>query len=100
MIAPTAVTNCVSPELDAICPLIAAMVDAGVATKAEADAAAAGPLVVAPRALENEAPYFVDYVSQFVDQNFVDLLHRGAAVELHRLGEQDPTDSEPHGDRR
>ncbi|MCC7418130.1 MAG: PBP1A family penicillin-binding protein [Acidobacteria bacterium] len=41
-----------------------AMVDAGYLDQAAADAAAGEPLVVEQRALDAEAPYFVDYVGQ------------------------------------
>ena len=40
------------------------MVDAGYITQEVADRAAHEPLIVVQRALEAEAPYFVDYVGQ------------------------------------
>jgi penicillin-binding protein 1B len=43
------------------------MADNRLVPKADADKAAAEPLRVSARALEDEAPYFVDYVSQIVD---------------------------------
>jgi len=63
--------------------VLATMVDAGFATKAEADAAAKEPIGVTTRALENEAPYFVDYVSQLVDDKYVNLLRKDADVDVY-----------------
>ena len=54
--------------------VLTAMAEAGFVTAAEAKTAAAEPLKVAPRALENEAPYFVDYVSKLVDETSSGLL--------------------------
>jgi penicillin-binding protein 1B len=52
-------------------------------TKAEADKATAEPLKVYARALENEAPYFVDYVSQLVDDQFKGVLTANATVDVY-----------------
>jgi penicillin-binding protein 1B len=41
------------------------------------------PLGVSPRALENEAPYFVDYVSQLVDDQYGGVLKTDAAVDVY-----------------
>ncbi len=46
------------------------MADAGYIEKSAADAAAKEPLVVIQRALEAEAPYFVDYVNQTLDEDY------------------------------
>jgi len=44
--------------------VLQAMADAGYVTQQVADQAAKEPLIVAGRALEAEAPYFIDYVTQ------------------------------------
>ncbi|MEO7190702.1 MAG: PBP1A family penicillin-binding protein [Vicinamibacterales bacterium] len=59
------------------------MAEGGLVPKDDAEKAAAGPLVVSTRALENEAPYFVDYVSQVVDQDYAGLLQKDAAVDVY-----------------
>ena len=59
------------------------MADAGFVTKDAADRAMKEPLTVAARALENEAPYFVDYVSQLVDEQYANLLKRDSAVDVY-----------------
>ena len=46
-------------------------------------AAAKAAARVAARALENEAPYFVDYVSQLVDEDYAGLLEKDAAVDVY-----------------
>lgn len=63
--------------------VLGAMVDAGAITREEADAASGQPLVVAARAIENEAPYFIDYASQLVGEQFEGLLERGGRVDIH-----------------
>jgi penicillin-binding protein 1B len=63
--------------------VLRAMVDNGAITAEEAEKAAAEPLVVAARAIENEAPYFIDYAGQLVDEEFEGLLNGGAGVEIH-----------------
>ncbi len=47
-----------------------AMVDAGYIDRAAAERAAQEPLAVVQRALEAEAPYFVDYVNQTLDEDY------------------------------
>ena len=59
------------------------MADDGYATKADAEAAMKLPLGVTARALENEAPYFVDYVSQLVDEKYANLLKKDSAVDVY-----------------
>ncbi len=59
------------------------MVDAGYASADDAAKAARAPLGVSTRALENEAPYFVDYVSQLVDEKYSNLLKKDAAVDVY-----------------
>ncbi|ODS57056.1 MAG: hypothetical protein ABS36_06030 [Acidobacteria bacterium SCN 69-37] len=63
--------------------VLRAMVDTGAITSAQADEAAALPLTVAARALENEAPYFIDYVGQLAAEQFPGLLTRGSRVDIH-----------------
>jgi len=63
--------------------VLGAMVEAGHITNEEATAAAAEPLTVIARAIENEAPYFVDYVSGLVDDQYAGLLQSGAAVDVY-----------------
>ena len=58
------------------------MAEAEMVTREAADRATAEPLVVSARALENEAPYFVDYVSQLVDQDYAGLVKKDAAVDV------------------
>jgi penicillin-binding protein 1B len=50
--------------------VLQAMVDAGYVEQPIADAAAKEPLVVVQRALEAEAPYFVDYVARTLDEEY------------------------------
>ena len=50
--------------------VLQAMIDAGYVEEKAAAAAAAEPLTVVQRALEAEAPYFVDYVAKTLDQTY------------------------------
>src|SRR5205823_2965708 len=50
--------------------VLQAMADGGYVDKAAADHAAHEPLVVVERALEAEAPYFVDFVDQTLDEQY------------------------------
>lgn len=50
--------------------VLQAMADAGYITQAEADRAAREPLSVVRRALESEAPYFVDFVGQRLNDRY------------------------------
>lgn len=59
------------------------MASAGFITQEAATRAIAEPLKIVPRALENEAPYFVDYVSQLVDDKYAGLLQKNAAVDVY-----------------
>ncbi len=54
----------------------------------QANKAASEPLNVTTRALENEAPYFVDYVSQLVEEKYAGLLQ--AATRRRRLHDARP----------
>jgi penicillin-binding protein 1B len=60
-----------------------AMAEAGFITPAAAKAAEAEPLKIAPRALENEAPYFVDYVGKLVDETHEGLMAKAGAVDVY-----------------
>ena len=59
------------------------MAATGTAEAAAAEAAAASPLTVSTRSLENEAPYFVDYVTQRLESDFEGLLGRDSAVDVY-----------------
>ncbi len=50
--------------------VLQAMADSGYVGQAEADRAARGPLAVVQRAIESEAPYFVDYVGQRLNDDY------------------------------
>lgn len=50
--------------------VIRAMADAGFITSEQADAAQKEPLTVVQRALEAEAPYFVDFVTQTLNEQY------------------------------
>jgi len=63
--------------------VLAAMVDAQYISAEEAAAARKAPLGLAARALENEAPYFVDYVSQLVGERYAGLFEKNAAVDVY-----------------
>ncbi len=58
------------------------MAGAGFITPDEKTRAQAEPLGISARAMENEAPYFVDYVSQLVDEGYTGLLTKDAAVDV------------------
>ncbi len=62
--------------------VLGAMVDAGFLTAADAETARAVPLDLSTRALENEAPYFVDYVAGLLDQDTA-VTADASAVEVH-----------------
>ncbi len=59
------------------------MAEAERISPADAERAAKEPLTVSARALENEAPYFVDYVSKLVEEKFSGLLRANAAVDVY-----------------
>jgi len=63
--------------------VLTAMADAGFITADAAKTASAEPLKVAARALENEAPYFVDYVAKLVDETHQGLLSKAGAVDVY-----------------
>jgi penicillin-binding protein 1B len=59
------------------------MADDAFITPDEKTKAQAEPIGVSARAMENEAPYFVDYVSQLVDEGYTGLLKKDAAVDVY-----------------
>jgi penicillin-binding protein 1B len=63
--------------------VLSEMAEAERITPADAERAAKEPLTVSARALENEAPYFVDYVSQLVEERHKGLLQANAAVDVY-----------------
>jgi penicillin-binding protein 1B len=64
--------------------VLLAMVDAGYITRDVADRAAREPLIVVQRALEAEAPYFVDYVAQTLNEQYPGLTTTTTeAVDVH-----------------
>jgi penicillin-binding protein 1B len=63
--------------------VLGTMVESGFITADQAAEAKKAPLTVASRALENEAPYFVDYVSQVVNERYAGLLQKGSAVDVY-----------------
>jgi len=63
--------------------VLKAMVDNRVLSPDDAEKAQKEPLVVASRAFENEAPYFVDYVARLVDEKYSGLLKKDAAVDVY-----------------
>jgi penicillin-binding protein 1B len=63
--------------------VLKAMADAGFITPEEKTKAQAEPIGVAPHAMENEAPYFVDWVSQLVEEDYKGLLKPNASVDVY-----------------
>jgi penicillin-binding protein 1B len=53
--------------------VLRSMVEAGFVSADAAERTAKEPLIMAPRALESEAPYFVDFVSQELEDKYKDL---------------------------
>jgi penicillin-binding protein 1B len=63
--------------------VLAEMAKAGYIAEDEATKAAAEPLKVERRALEDEAPYFVDYVSKLVEENYGGFLTKAGATDVY-----------------
>ena len=59
------------------------MAQAEYVTPAEAKKASTEPVKVASRALEDEAPYFVDYVSKVVDEEYGGMLTKAGAADVY-----------------
>jgi len=63
--------------------VLRAMAEAGFITTETAERAVHDPVQVAPRALDFEAPYFVDYVGQRLDEEQPGLAGRSAPLEVY-----------------
>lgn len=63
--------------------VLAEMAKANLITAEAAEKASSEPIKVQSRALENEAPYFVDYVSKVVDEDFGGLASKGGATDVY-----------------
>lgn len=63
--------------------VLAAMAEAGFITADAAKAASNEPMKVATRAFEDEAPYFVDYVSKQIDEQYQGLMNKGGALDVY-----------------
>lgn len=63
--------------------VLRAMADGGFIERAAADAAAAEPMAVASRAVENEAPYFIDYASQLAEEEFGAFSERNGRFDVY-----------------
>jgi penicillin-binding protein 1B len=59
------------------------MADAGFITADEAARASKETLKLTPRALENEAPYFVDYVGQLVEDKYAKVVKNTGGVDVY-----------------
>ncbi|MPY86588.1 MAG: PBP1A family penicillin-binding protein [Luteitalea sp.] len=74
--------------------VLRAMADSGFITREAADRAAGEPLIVQARALDAEAPYFVDYVMRLVGQTLAGpsaravAIHTTLDVHLQRLAQE------------
>lgn len=62
--------------------VLRAMANIGFAEKAETDAAVKEPLAVVTRGVDNEAPYFVDQVGQYLAEHFPGVTAQGVPVEI------------------
>ena len=63
--------------------VLRAMVDAGFITGDAADRAQKEPIAVAARAVDNEAPYFVDYIGEVLDTTFPGLVSKPGALDIY-----------------
>ena len=63
--------------------VLAEMAKAEFISAGDAEKASGEPVKVQSRALENEAPYFVDYVSKVVDEEFGGLASKGGATDVY-----------------
>jgi penicillin-binding protein 1B len=59
------------------------MADAGLISRDDAKAASDKPLRVEARSLDNDAAFFVDYVSQLVEEQFASSLKKDAALDVY-----------------
>lgn len=69
--------------------VLRAMADTGYVSAEDAAKAAKEPLRVATRALDDEAPYFVDYVTQLVNSQADDVLKSGRPVDVYTTLDMD-----------
>jgi penicillin-binding protein 1B len=63
--------------------VLQAMADAGYVSQDAADAAMREPIRVLARAVDAEAPYFVDYVGQLLEERYAGLTGRPGALDIY-----------------
>ena len=63
--------------------VLRAMADAGYITPDAADRAQQEPIAVVARAVENEAPYFIDYIGEVLDTTFPGIGTRPGALDIY-----------------
>jgi penicillin-binding protein 1B len=63
--------------------VLRAMVDAGYITADAADRAQREPIAVVARSVDNEAPYFIDYVADALDTTFPGAISKPGALDIY-----------------
>ena len=63
--------------------VLRAMVDAGYITGDASDRAQKEPIAVVARAVDNEAPYFVDYIGEVLDATFPGITAKPGALDIY-----------------
>ncbi len=63
--------------------VLRAMVDAGYVTEDAAERAQKEPIAVVARAVDNEAPYFIDYVADALDTTFPGAVSKPGALDIY-----------------
>ncbi len=63
--------------------VLGAMVEAGYITGDAADRAEKEPIAVVARAVDNEAPYFVDYIGEVLDTTFPGIASKPGALDIY-----------------
>ena len=63
--------------------VLRAMVDAGYITSDAADRATKEPIAVVARAVDNEAPYFVDYIGEVLDSTFPGVVSKPGLLDIY-----------------
>ncbi len=63
--------------------VLRAMVDAGYITSDAADRAQKEPIAVVARAVDNEAPYFVDYIGEVLDTTFPGMVSKPGLLDIY-----------------
>ena len=63
--------------------VLRAMADAGYITSDAADRAQQEPIAVVARAVDNEAPYFIDYIGDVLDTTFPGISTRPGALDIY-----------------